>query len=551
MDKSKLTLIKKFEYPQSNEYPAETVAFELYSNADTMGIILFLKLKNTCGKGLDFIRLKISYYDSESNLLGTKYAEYDKLDANASKFFGDNKAIEIPSLRTDSVSVMVQKAVFDDKSVWQCADDIQNTAEIPSDEIKTALSSAANINPWDKNTPEEKRLKKRRTIRSVIIAAVLCAAALTAYFVINGSINQKTTALESAVKAYTDGDYQTAKQLLDELLDKKLSGNTRQKAVLYRAFTAIHTENYITAAHYLNALNGSENAALYLRRLNAALSGIAAAGEKHTVALKKDGHVLSAGSNEYGQCGTAEWNDVIAVASGKNHTLGLKSDGTVYASGDNSAAQCTVSEWKNISAVAAGGNHSIGVMSNGRVIAAGDNENGQCDVKSWSGIIAVAAGEKHSVGLRQDGTVVAAGDNSLGACDVSDWRNIVSVAAGAGFTVGVESGGKVHITGDNSRNQYDAQGFENASAISAGDFCVIALNDGRTYGFGDNEWYQLDVSAWKQIISADSGFRHSIGICADGTAYAAGDNKSGQCEVGSWTDLGLPQKAVRYIIPLD
>ena len=41
MDKSKLTLIKKFEYPQSNEYPAEAVAFELYSNADTMGIILF------------------------------------------------------------------------------------------------------------------------------------------------------------------------------------------------------------------------------------------------------------------------------------------------------------------------------------------------------------------------------------------------------------------------------------------------------------------------------------------------------------------------------
>ena len=544
MDKSKLTSVKKSTFPQKNGYPVEFAEYELCSNKDTMGIVLFINMKNTCTQKIDFVRIKIDYYDSDGSLLGTKIAEFDKIGVSPDGFFGFDKAINVSSLMTDSVSVTLQKAVFADKSIWQCGDDLQNTAEIPYGEINAALVHTKNVNPWDKNTAETKRTKKRHILKSAVTAAILCAAAAAVVFAAVNNITQKNNMLDSAAKAYADGDYLTARGILDELLDKRLSAKARQNAVMYRAFTAIHTENYITAIHYLSQIKDSEDAALYLRRLNTAVSGMAAAGEKHSIALTKDGHVLSAGSNEYGQCNTAQWNDVIAVAAGGSHSVGLKYDGTVYATGDNESGQCDIGDWRNISAIAAGGKHSVGVMNNGRVVAAGDNESGQCDVKSWSGIIAVSAGEKHTVGLRQDGTVYAVGDNSLGACDVGEWRNIVSVTAGNGFTVGADSSGKVYVTGDNSCGQYDAQSHDNTAFVTAGSSCIITLNDGRADGFGDNEWYQLNVSAWKQIVSAASGLRHSIGICSDGTAYAAGDDKSGQCDVSEWNGLGLPKKAL-------
>ena len=62
----------------------------------------------------------------------------------------------------------------------------------------------------------------------------------------------------------------------------------------------------------------------------------------HTVGLKKDGTVVVAGSNEYGECNVDDWENIIQVIASAGFTIGLKNDGTVVATGDNYCGQCNV-----------------------------------------------------------------------------------------------------------------------------------------------------------------------------------------------------------------
>lgn len=378
--------------------------------------------------------------------------------------------------------------------------------------------------------------------KKILLPCILIFVA--AAFILAMYLNMyKTSAvLDDAIDLYNQGKYTESAKILSELSEKRLLKESEQKLYLYQGLNAVQTENYITAVHYIKLAKNDTEGGIYLRQLCGVLSGLTAAGEKHTALLKKDGTVVSCGDNNFNQCLTDAWSNITAVAAGKNHTVGLKSNGTVCTAGDDSLGQCDVSDWMGITAIAAGGNHTVGITGSGRAVAAGNNDCGQCDVKSWSGIISAACGERHSVGLRQDGTVVAAGDNSVGACDVSDWSDIVSIAAGADFTVGVDYSGKVYITGDNSCNQHDAASI-NASYAGAGDYCVLAISDGKTDGFGDNQWYQSEVDVWKQIISASGGLRHCVGISSGGIAYTSGDNKSGQCDVNGKEGFGIPPKA--------
>ena len=75
------------------------------------------------------------------------------------------------------------------------------------------------------------------------------------------------------------------------------------------------------------------------------VSGTLAAGESHTVALKKDGTVVATGFNSDGQCNVSKWKDIVAIFAEHNHTIGLKSDGTVVAVGNNEWNQLDVEDW--------------------------------------------------------------------------------------------------------------------------------------------------------------------------------------------------------------
>lgn len=67
------------------------------------------------------------------------------------------------------------------------------------------------------------------------------------------------------------------------------------------------------------------------------------AGDFHTVALKKDGTVVTWGNNWSGQCNVLKGlKDVIAISAGMFHTVALKKDSTVVAWGWNRCGQCNV-----------------------------------------------------------------------------------------------------------------------------------------------------------------------------------------------------------------
>lgn len=84
---------------------------------------------------------------------------------------------------------------------------------------------------------------------------------------------------------------------------------------------------------------------------------------------------IAVGGNEYGQCNTSEWTDIVAIAAGNYRTIGLKSDGTVLAIGNNKYGACDTESWTDIVAIAAG-SPTIGLKSDGTVVAVGYNEHG-------------------------------------------------------------------------------------------------------------------------------------------------------------------------------
>ena len=89
----------------------------------------------------------------------------------------------------------------------------------------------------------------------------------------------------------------------------------------------------------------------------------------------------------------SDWTDIIAIAAGRFHTIGLKKDGTVVAAGSNVWGQCNVSQWTDIAAIAACENNTAAIRKDGTVIVIGDNEYGQCNTDGWTDVkIPKAAG---------------------------------------------------------------------------------------------------------------------------------------------------------------
>ena len=197
--------------------------------------------------------------------------------------------------------------------------------------------------------------------------------------------------------------------------------------------------------------------------------------QNHTVGLRKNGTVITAGRNVYGECNTEHWSRVVAIAGSRNHTVGLRDNGTVVSAGYNSYGQCDVLDWKNIAAVTAGDNHTVGLKKNGTVIAVGDQYSGKCKVSDWTNITKVTAGLNHTVGLRKEGWVVATGSNSFGQCNVAGWHDIVSVSAGENHTVGLTKDGTVVATGNNAYHQCDVSSWKNIIAVCAGSNFTAAL----------------------------------------------------------------------------
>lgn len=297
-----------------------------------------------------------------------------------------------------------------------------------------------------------------------------------------------------------------------------------------------------------------------------------AVGDWHVAVLLSNGEVSTWGSNNFGQCNTSEWAQIVGISAGSYHTVGLKADGTVVAVGDDTYGQCKVGDWNNIVAVAAGNRHTVGLKSDGTIVATGANNFGQCKVDNISEIVNISAGANHTVFLKNDGTVITTGLNSDGECDTSHWKDIVAIDGGSGLTIGITAEGKLLVAGTcdkvNSPERFSEVGYavagagrylafdrsgeeinfyysetapedwENVKAVSGWYKTLIGLKeDGTVVTAGNNHYDQCNISHWSDIVqvSASSGF--CVGLKKDGTVMFAGEDYDGKFNFEDWKDI--------------
>lgn len=258
---------------------------------------------------------------------------------------------------------------------------------------------------------------------------------------------------------------------------------------------------------------------------NCYLSG----GMWHSLALKSDGTVVSAGGNLDGQCNVSKWNDIVAVSAGKHHSIGLRSNGTIVTAGSNDKGQRNTVDWYNIVAISTGARFSLGLKSDGTVVSAGANEYGQGYVSGWKDMVAISAGAEHSLGLKSDGTVLSLGNDGTTDYPTLKWSDIVAISAGYYFSLGLKSDGKVVAAGNNDAGQCNVSRWADIIAISAGQEHSLGLkSNGTVVAVGKNEHGQCNVSDWKDIVAISAGGLFSLGLKSDGTVIFVGNKKNGE-----------------------
>lgn len=266
-----------------------------------------------------------------------------------------------------------------------------------------------------------------------------------------------------------------------------------------------------------------------------------AAGEEFTLALNKDGTVLSVGNNHSSEINVSSWSDIVYIDAGST-ALGLRNNGTVVAVGSGFHNQLDVSSWRNIQQVAASVYYSIGLKTDGTLVATRPTDYGfpNADAAlSWTSIQQIDAGYSHAVGLKTDGTVLATTQGN-GHDGLSSWHNIQQIAAGGWHTAGLQSNGTVSAIGLNVDGQCNTGSWTNIKEVAAGYSHTVGLKeDGTVVATGSNKDEmnnyvgQCEVSTWRNIVHIAAGAWHTLGLKQDGSVVAVGKNNRGQCDVSS------------------
>ncbi|HWA28214.1 MAG TPA: LamG-like jellyroll fold domain-containing protein [Lacunisphaera sp.] len=314
---------------------------------------------------------------------------------------------------------------------------------------------------------------------------------------------------------------------------------------------------------------------------------VAMAGTTHTVLLRSNGTVWTAGRNGFGELGigtdvdcpeftqVAGLTGVTAVAARGGASLALKSDGTVWAWGAGwfehpgeepglrSLVPVQLDGLANVVAIATGGSHSLALDVNGDVWGWGDNWFGQVGVGSPSGygaqvtqpqkltdlsdVIAISAYGYLSVALKSDGTVWAWGANWVGQLgdgstaefqdrpvQVLGLADITAIDAGSSV-VALKNDGTVWATnapGATTSLATPIDGISGVTAIGAAGFQTAVLkDDGTVWVWGIlGEHVPYDVppqqifAGYSGITRVMSGGFYTLALLNDGTVRGLGEN---------------------------
>jgi alpha-tubulin suppressor-like RCC1 family protein len=284
-------------------------------------------------------------------------------------------------------------------------------------------------------------------------------------------------------------------------------------------------------------------------------------GNRHAVALRTTGEVLTWGENLYCQLGRGSrgnsgrtpvvmMRNAKQIAAAADHTLVLTDEGKVYGWGmnpegalgtGNTNDQCegpTLIEslgHETVTQIATGYGFSVAVTSAGDLYCTGDNSHGQCpvaprgteaEVFTKLGIAEIAgnvaevrAGAFHTLILTRDKKLFGLGrgrDGQLGHGKtvngfalVHEMTDVVSFAAGTWHSVAARPDGSVWTWGNGSKAQLcDGQNANRALPV------------------------QVPLPPGARVTQVAAGGHGTLMRTADGTLLACGDNQ--------FDPLGMP-----------
>lgn len=126
-----------------------------------------------------------------------------------------------------------------------------------------------------------------------------------------------------------------------------------------------------------------------------------------------------------------------------------------------------------------------------------------------------------------------------------------SISIGDTYSLAAKRDGKVVWSGNEDFNNIDVQGWENIVAVSAGLGYVVGLNsDGKVLISGDNSNGLLNFDDWSNIKSIESGPYTTVGVKTDGSVISVGPNFAGQNDISNWTDIQSVAVGVSHIVGL-
>lgn len=227
----------------------------------------------------------------------------------------------------------------------------------------------------------------------------------------------------------------------------------------------------------------------------------------------------------------ADLTDAKAIAAGSYHSIALKRDGTVVSWGDGwlefPGVLAVPSGLKDVKAIAAGGGHNLALRTDGTVVAWGMNEYGQSSVPTGlNNVVAIAAGYYHSLALKADGTLVEWG-YAVPTWPEDSPTNVAAIADAYAHSVALLKNGTVIAFGNTGANQTAVpEGLTGVVAISASGNNSLALKaDGTVVGWGGSPPFPIP-SDLGRVVAIASGESHSLAVKSD-TTVAAWDNGTG------------------------
>ena len=235
-------------------------------------------------------------------------------------------------------------------------------------------------------------------------------------------------------------------------------------------------------------------------------------------------------------------NKVIKITSGQNHNLVLTSKGQVYSFGDNTDGKCGFDPTQN--------QIDIPTLIEGTGVTQGDVYN--YDDPKLGKIKDISCGLKHSLILNEDGTVFSFGDNTNGQCGY------------IGINGPNNNGNKwrPYKIPDNIPNKFENKNF---ISLACGNVHNLLLHENSTvFTFGNNGNFKLGRNPPNinnnspdpiqltntGIIKIACGANHSMMINQDGRVFGFGDNNYGQTGVNRNINLIGKPLNLDYLIPV-